>query len=67
MTNRLLLDNRVVEHSKTDWRVDKIQVSVDAVGEEFNKIKNFDSKNKERRCITALSENKKHLSQKGGI
>lgn len=42
VTNGLLLNDTVIEHSKSDWHVDKIQVSVDAIGEEYNKIKNFD-------------------------
>ena len=40
-TNGSLLDQSMIRRIKQKWNVDKIQITVDAVGEEYNKIKNY--------------------------
>ena len=41
VTNGLLLDENAIIHSQSDWRVNKIQVSVDGIEDEYNRIKKY--------------------------
>lgn len=41
-TNGSLLDEVTINHIKDKWNIDKIQVTIDAIGAEYNKIKSYD-------------------------
>lgn len=40
-TNGSLLTEDKIQHIKEKWNVDKIQITIDAIGNEYNKIKNY--------------------------
>lgn len=40
-TNGSLLTESVIEKIKSKWNVEKIQITVDSIGEDYNKIKNY--------------------------
>lgn len=42
-TNGSLLNKEVITKATSYWNVDKIQITIDAIGEAYNKIKNYDS------------------------
>lgn len=42
-TNGSLLDEDAVKLIKERWNADKIQITVDAIGDEYNRIKSYDS------------------------
>lgn len=42
-TNGSLFDEKMIMYLLNDWCVEKIQVTVDAVGDKYNKIKNYDA------------------------
>lgn len=40
-TNGSLLTEDKIQHIKEKWNVDKIQITIDAIGNEYNRIKNY--------------------------
>jgi radical SAM protein with 4Fe4S-binding SPASM domain len=40
-TNGYLLDEKTSYRAKNEWRVEVIQVTIDAIGDEYNRIKNY--------------------------
>lgn len=41
-TNGSLFDKHIAEKAKNLWHVEKVQITIDAVGDEYNRIKNYD-------------------------
>lgn len=43
VTNGSLLTKEVIHKAKNEWHTVKVQVSIDAIGDEYNRIKHYDS------------------------
>lgn len=41
-TNGSLFEKHIAEKAKSLWHVEKVQITIDAVGDEYNRIKNYD-------------------------
>lgn len=41
ITNGYLLSNELIEKALNEWRVETVQITIDDIGEKYNKIKNY--------------------------